>query len=154
MSLSGFANSSGRAPRGGDALQPLTDELIAAVLSARGVPFSTDDDGDLVGRWGDNLIYFLRLGDNRELFQVRTMVAARFDIEDVPRLYVFCNTWNHDRLWPKAFVHVDDYGVARICGEVAADLACGVTMSQLDQLVVCGITAGCQLAAAAAELRP
>ncbi|HEY8533182.1 MAG TPA: YbjN domain-containing protein [Micromonospora sp.] len=154
MSLSGFANSSGRAPRGGDTLHPLTDELITAVLAARGFSVSPDRDGDLVGRWGDNLIYFLRLGEHGELFQVRTLAATRFDIEDVPRLYTFCNTWNHDRLWPKAFVHVDDFGVARICGEVAADLACGVTMAQLDQLCMCGITAGCQLAAAAAELQP
>lgn len=156
MSLSGFDDPAGPAPADGGAapLRPLTDELIASVLAARGYHYSVDRDGELFGRWDDNLIYFLRIGPSRELLQVRTLVGAAFDIEDVPRLYAFCNTWNHDRLWPKAFVHVEDDGTARLCGEVAVDLAGGVTLEQLDQLVTGGIVAGCQLAAAAAELRP
>ncbi|SDY51371.1 Putative sensory transduction regulator [Micromonospora pattaloongensis] len=155
MPPSGIGDTSGPAP--GDApavLQPLSNELIAAALRRRDHHFATDDDGDLYGQWEGNLIYFFRLGENRDLFQVRTMAATRFEIDDVPRLYAFCNAWNHDRLWPKAFVHVEDDGTARVCGEVAADLERGVTLGQLDQLIGCGIVTGCQLAAAAAELRP
>ncbi|MDH6460504.1 MULTISPECIES: YbjN domain-containing protein [Micromonospora] len=134
------------------ALRPLTGELIAAVLGNRGYAFSADADGDLVGRWDDNLIWFLRPGEAGELLQVRTMAAPAFGIEYVPTLYAFCNSWNHDRLWPKAFVHVDDEGVARVCGEVITDLERGVTPHQLDQLLDCGISTGCQLAAAVAQL--
>ena len=57
----------------------------------------------------------------------------------MPALYAFCNSWNHDRLWPKAFVHVDDDGQARVYGEVITDLERGVTPHQLDQLLDCGI---------------
>ncbi|MBM0239264.1 YbjN domain-containing protein [Micromonospora sp. ATA32] len=133
-------------------LQRLTGELVAAVLRNRGYAFSTDDDGDLVGRWDDSLIWFFRLGAAGELLQVRTMAAPTFPIEHVPALYAFCNSWNHDRLWPKAFVHVDDDGRARVCGEVIADLEQGVTPHQLDQLLDCGISTGCQLATAVGQL--
>ena len=134
-------------------LQPLTNDLIAAVLAARDYTVYTDAEGDLVGKWDDNLIYFFRLGGDGELLQVRTLAGTMFSIDDVPALYAFCNAWNHDRLWPKAFVHVNDDGSARVCGEVIADLAEGVTPPQLDQLVNCGISTGCQMAAAVAELR-
>ncbi len=134
------------------ALRPLTGELIATVLASRGYPVETDPAGDLVGRWADSLIWFLRPGSAGELLQVRTVAAPTFAIEYVPALHVFCNAWNHDRLWPKAFVHVEDDGRARICGEVIADLEHGVTPHQLDRLLDCGITTGCQLAAEVAGL--
>lgn len=134
-------------------LRPLSNELIAAVLTGRGYTFHTDADGDLVGRWNDNLIYFFRFGTAGELFQVRTMTATTFPIDDVPALHAFCNDWNRDRLWPKAFVHVNDDGSTRVYGEVTADLERGVTIAQLDQLIECGISTGCQLAEAVARLR-
>ncbi|MFU8871283.1 YbjN domain-containing protein [Micromonospora sp. SL4-19] len=134
------------------ALCPLTDELIAAVLANRGYAVAEDPDGDLVGRWDQHLIWFHRRGAAGELLQVRTVAAHRFGIERVPDLYAFCNSWNHDRLWPKAFVHVADDGLAQVCGEVTTDLERGVTPHQLDQLIDCGITTGCQLGAAVGRL--
>ncbi|HEY6597090.1 MAG TPA: YbjN domain-containing protein [Asanoa sp.] len=134
--------------------EPLTDDLIARVLRGHDYVFTTDSDGDLVGRWDDNVIYFFRLGDAGEILQVRTTAARVFTIDDVPRLYAFCNAWNHDKLWPKTFVHVNDDGSARVCGEVVADLEGGVTPDQLDQLLSCGISTGCQMSDALTELKP
>ena len=134
------------------ALRPLTGELLAAVLANRGYAVGRDADGDLVGRWEENLIWFFRRGTAGEMLQVRTIAAPRFSIEQVPSLYAFCSAWNHDRLWPKAFVHVADDGLAQICGEVTTDLEAGVTPHQLDQLIDCGISTGCQLAAAVDRL--
>jgi hypothetical protein len=131
---------------------PLSDELVARVLRGHGYAFTVDSDGDIVGRWDDNLIYFFRLGADGEIIQVRTMAARTFDIDDVPRLYAWCNAWNRDRLWPKAFVHVNDDGSVRVCGEVLADLERGVTPAQLDQILSCGIAAGCQMAEALTRL--
>ncbi|MEV5689833.1 YbjN domain-containing protein [Micromonospora globbae] len=133
-------------------LRPLTADLVAAVLGTRGHTVTTDSDGDLVGRWDDTVIWFLRLGEYGELLQVRAMAAPLFPIEQVPALHAFCNAWNHDHLWPKAFVHVDDDGRARVCGEVIADLERGVTPHQLDQLLDRGIATGCRLAAAVERL--
>ncbi|TWH68942.1 putative sensory transduction regulator [Micromonospora olivasterospora] len=111
-----------------------------------------DQEGRLLGRWADALIWFLRMGEAGEILQVRTVAAPTFPIEAVPTLHAFCNAWNHDRYWPKAFVHVDDDGRALVCGEVIADLERGVTPHQLDQLLDCGISTGCQLAAAVGQL--
>lgn len=133
-------------------LRPLTNELITGVLRDHGYKYFTDSDGDVGGHWDNTLIYFFRLGDNGEMFQVRAMARRVFGIDDVPRLYAFCNSWNHDKLWPKAYVHVSDDGTAGVYGEVTTDLERGVTFSQLDQLIACGISTGCALAEAVAEL--
>ncbi len=156
MPASGDPGRSGLRRTGGQMHQllPLSAELIAAVLDARQFSYFVDADGDLAGRWDDNLIYFLRLGRGGEVLQVRTVTRTRFAIDDVPRLYGFCNAWNHDKLWPKAYVHVDDDGSARVVGEVLADLEQGVAVPQLDQLIACGIVTGCQLSDAVAALRP
>jgi hypothetical protein len=138
----------GREPVPGELqhVHPLSAGLVTSILDARGFSYFTDDDGDIGGRWHDNLIYFFRLGKNQEMLQVRTMTRALFTTDDVPKLYAFCNAWNHDRLWPKAYVHVGDDGVVRVIGEVLVDLEKGVTVPQLDQVMACGIATGCQLA--------
>ncbi|NBE81992.1 type III secretion system chaperone family protein [Micromonospora rubida] len=136
----------------GRELRPLTGELIAAVLRTRGYAVSVDPQGRLLGRWDDSLIWFLRMGAAGEILQVRTVAGPTFPIEYVSTLHAFCNSWNHDRYWPKAFVHVDDDGRALVCGEVITDLERGVTPHQLDQLLDCGISTGCQLAAAVGQL--
>lgn len=134
------------------ALRPLTGELVAAVLATRGYTCHPDPGGNPVGRWGESLIWFLRPGAAGELLQVRTVAAPVFPIEHVPALHAFCNAWNHDRYWPKAFVVVGDDGRARIYGEVITDLERGVTPHQLDRLLDRGIAAGCGLADAVADL--
>jgi hypothetical protein len=143
---------------GGDAtageaagLRPLSNERIVSVLTAREFAHEIDEDGDVRGNWQGSLIYFLRIGQGREMLQVRALTATTFTIDQVPRLYAFCNSWNHDRLWPKAYVHVADDGSARVVGEVTADWEHGVSTAQLDQVMICGIATGCQLADAVAE---
>lgn len=133
-------------------LRPLTNELIAAVLDAREFTHFTDDSGDIGGWWDDNLIYFFRLSRSRGALQVRTRAKRTFTVDDVPRLYAFCNDWNRGKFWPKAYVHVNDDGSVVLCGEVFADLRRGVSFQQLDQLIMCGISTGCELATAAEQL--
>jgi|SRR4051812_5438883 hypothetical protein len=135
-------------------LLPLTNELIGSVLEARDFAFSTDDDGDIFGNWEGCLIYFFRIGEKQEMLQVRVLIGRAFEIEQVLRLYEFCNSWNHDRLWPKAYVHVADDGLARVVGEVVADCEHGITPAQLDQVMIGGIVTGCQLADAVEEFEP
>jgi Putative bacterial sensory transduction regulator len=138
---------------GADAqLLPLSNELITTVLRERGYRYFIDSDGDVGGHWDNTLIYFFRLGEHQEMLQVRAMARTMFGIDEVPRLYAFCNSWNHDKLWPKAYVHVGDDGAAGVYGEVTTDLEKGVTAAQLDQLIACGISTGCALADAVAAL--
>jgi len=133
-------------------LQPLSNELIIAALQGREFAHKVDDDGDVLGNWQGTLIYFFRIGERRELLQVRALTQRTFSTDDVPRLYSFCNAWNHDKLFPKAYVHVADDGAARVVGEVVTDWEHGVTPAQLDQVMLCGIATGCQLAEAVSKL--
>ena len=134
-------------------MQQLTNEMITAALDARGFSYFVDADSDIAGNFQGNLIYFFRIGEQKEMLQVRAMIQHVFGMEDVTRLYEFCNAWNHDRLWPKAYVHVSDDGTVNVIGEVLADWEKGVAPEQLDQVLICGIATGCQLADAVAELR-
>ena len=130
----------------------MTHELIKSVLDARDYTYMVDEDGDVLGNFQGNLVYFFQIGEQREMLQVRAMVQHVFGMEDVVRLYEFCNAWNHDRLWPKAYVHTADDGAVRVVGEVVGDWERGVTPEQLDQVMICGIATGCELADAVAEL--
>jgi hypothetical protein len=127
--------------------------MITAALDQRGFTYFVDADGDIAGNFQGNLIYFFRIGDQKEMLQIRAMVQHVFGMADVTRLYEFCNAWNHDRLWPKAYVHVSDDGTVNVIGEVLTDWEKGVTAEQLHQVLICGIATGCQLADAVAELR-
>jgi hypothetical protein len=127
--------------------------MITETLSAREFHYFVDADGDIAGNFQGNLIYFFRLGEKREMLQIRALVQHIFGMDDVRRLYEFCNAWNHDQLWPKAYVHVNDDGTVNVIGEVMADWERGVTAEQLDQVLICGVATGCQLADAVAALR-
>lgn len=127
--------------------------MIKSVLDERGYAYAVDEDGDVAGNFQGNLVYFFQIGEQGEMLQVRTLVQHFFGMDDVSRLYEFCNGWNHDRLWPKAYVHVQDDGVVHIVGDVITDWEKGVTFEQLDQAMVSGMATGCQLADAVAALR-
>lgn len=133
-------------------LQPLGNELITAVLDGRGFAYKTDENDDVFGNWNGTLIYFFRIGEQLEMLQVRALAPRGFSTDDVPRLYSFCNHWNHDKLFPKAYVHVGDDGEARVVGELLSDWEHGVTQQQLDQVMIAGIATGCQLSDAVKEL--
>jgi hypothetical protein len=134
-------------------VQAFTKEMITDVLDAREFKYFEDADGDIGGNFQGNLIYFFRIGQQHEVLQVRAMVQHLFGIDDVPRLYEFCNGWNHDQLFPKAYVHVNDDGTVLVVGEVIADWERGVEPEQLDQVMIAAIATSVQLANEVAELR-
>lgn len=134
-------------------VHPLSNDMIKAALDARGFAYFVDADDDIAGNFQGNLIYFFRLGERKEILQVRAMMQHVFSVDDIPKLYEFCNTWNRDQLWPKAYVHVTDEGNAVVVGEVTSDWEHGVTPEQLDQVLLCGIATGCRLGEALGELK-
>ncbi len=133
-------------------LHPLSTDLVTAALDRLEVHYVVDEDGDATGSWDDCVIWFLRLGPAGDVLQVRTLAAATFTVDDVPRLRAFCNSWNHQNLWPKAYVHVADDGEVSVVGDVSVRWAAGVSAEQCELLLSCGIATGCQLAEAVGEL--
>jgi len=135
-----------------EGIRPLTNDLITKALDAREYQYFVDDDGDVGGYWDENLFYFLRIGEAQEVLLVRLRAQRTFGTDDLPRLYSFCNGWNDDKLWPKAYVRVGTGEAVHVYGELVTDLEHGVAAPQLDQLLMCAISSGCELGGAVTEL--
>ncbi|MEV0715925.1 YbjN domain-containing protein [Asanoa sp. NPDC050611] len=131
---------------------PLTLESITEVLDARGDHYAVDDDGLVGGRWPGAYIQFERLGERREILQVRVIAERQLPASRLMEAYEFCNAWNHDKLMPKAYVHDAGDGLLMIAGEVTTDLEHGATTGQLATLLNAAIATGTTFAAAVAEL--
>jgi hypothetical protein len=123
----------------------LSNDMIKAALDARHIEYAVDANGNLVGSFEGNLIYFVRLGERSEILQIHGRMQHEFAVDDAPRLSEFCNAWNRDQYWPKAYVRVTDDGRAIVVGEVNYDWEHGVTLKQLDQVLIGGISSCCQL---------
>jgi hypothetical protein len=133
-------------------LRPLTLEAIGEVLDARGDHYTVDEDGLVGGRWPGAYIQFERLGERREILQVRVVAERRLPASRRVEAYEFCNAWNHDKLMPKAFVHDAGEDLLLLAGEVTTDLEHGATTGQLASLVNAAIATGTAFAAAVADL--
>ena len=132
---------------------PLSTARVVERLHALGYRVASDDDGDPTGVWGMDRFWFLRLGSNHEILQVRgrwhrTIPAARR--ADV---LLALNDWNRDRIWPKAYVRAEGDALV-VTAEVSVDLAEGVTDDQLDAVLLRGLAAGGRLFEALAQQLP
>lgn len=152
-----FGGSSAPQPAPGVQLSPLTNDLITDALAALELRYFTDSDGDVGANWESFVAYFFRMGERREILNSRIIVRRKFPVEDVLRLQTFCNDWNRDKLWPKAYVRVADEAgrpsYAQVSGEVITDLEYGVTPLQLQQLLNCAVATGSSLADSIDELQ-
>jgi hypothetical protein len=123
---------------------PVTRDRIAAYLLSRGYRFLIDDDGDLTGTWDGSRFWFLLLGDNREILQVRGRWQRTLPTARRTAVLLAANDWNRERIWPKVYVREED-GELALYSEVSVDLEPGVTASQLAQLIACGLGTGVQM---------
>lgn len=120
--------------------RPLTDARIVRWFEDYHYAWFRDNDGDLGGLWRGRCFYFFRFGPAREVLQVRGHWNREASIERLPELLEFCNEWNIDRIWPKAYARVADDGRVTVVAETATDLEAGVTDAQLAELLECGLT--------------
>jgi hypothetical protein len=123
----------------GAELGPLTHERVVRVLEARGYAYGVDSDGDVGGRWDDHVFYFLRIGRDREVLQVRGRWNRSVPASELPGVLEEVNLWNTDTIFPKVYVRVegDELGVY---GELAVDYEHGVTDEQIDLHLGCGVS--------------
>ena len=123
-------------------------------ITEYGYSYFIDSDGDVGGLWHSRLFYFLLFGPDREILQVRGQWNREITIERVEEVLEFCNEWNTDRIWPKAYFRVRDNGMIQVYGEVAVDFEHGATDDQLDQVLACGLSTGAMLFDALDEMYP
>lgn len=151
-----FSGESAPQPTPGVVLSPLTNELITECLETMELRYFTDSDGDVGANWDSFMAYFFRMGERKEILNSRVIVRKKFPVEEQLRLQTFCNDWNRDKLWPKAYVRIAEEDgnptFAQVCGEVITDLEYGVTPLQLQQLLNCAIGTGSSLADSIEEL--
>ncbi|WP_425954357.1 YbjN domain-containing protein [Xylanimonas sp. McL0601] len=143
LRVAGGARTPGQAPLDATLVPtPLSRDRITAWLGRSGFAYFTDSDGDLGGLWHGRLFYFLVLGDQDEVLQVRGQWNRDATIERLEELLEACNAWNADHIWPKAYARVRDDGSVVVCADTTVDVEHGVTDDQLDQLLQCGLTTG------------
>jgi len=151
--LGGLPKPAKRVPGRDGPPRPLSRERVADHLLSRGYRFVVDDDGDLTGTWDGSRFWFLLLGEQQEILQVRGRWHRQLALEHRPALALAVNDWNRERIWPKAYLREEE-GALALYSEVSADYEPGVTDLQLAQLVSCGLGTGVQMFAAVEALLP
>ncbi|MFC4145408.1 YbjN domain-containing protein [Micromonospora mangrovi] len=131
---------------------PLSLALVTSALDRRGDGYAVEPDGTVVGRWGEAVIQFRRLGRRGEVLHARVVATRRLAAGRLAEAYAFCNAWNHDRLLPKAYVHDPGDGTLVLAGDVTTDLAHGVAPTQLVVLLTATVSTGVAYAEAVAAL--
>ncbi|WP_182113617.1 MULTISPECIES: YbjN domain-containing protein [unclassified Actinotalea] len=133
--------------------RPLDSARVEAYLVGEGYHVHRDEDDDLTGTWDGDRFWFLLLGEDHEVLQVRGRWHRTLPEHRRAAALLAVNDWNRERIWPKAYVRAED-GELALYGEVSVDLEHGVTDDQLAQLVACGLGTGVQLFAALGQLVP
>lgn len=121
-------------------IAPLSERALRSVLDSREAKYRVDEDGDIAGYWEGYLFWFLRLGDRKEILQVRGTWGRTVDIGERDRILELANTWNTDKLWPKVYVRISDDGAIAVHSEHTVDYEHGATPKQLDQHLSCAIS--------------
>ncbi|MDO5097444.1 MAG: YbjN domain-containing protein [Corynebacterium sp.] len=125
--------------------EPFTIDRVADYLRAQDYNFTTDEDGDIFTGFDENNFVLVATGKMREIYVVRATWKVTAPIDARGKLVEICNDWNREKLWPKAYVTVDDEGMVRVHAETNTDLEHGVGDRQLAQLTDCGIATALQL---------
>lgn len=145
--LGGLPKPTKRVPVDDQEPLPVTRDRVGDYLLTKGYRFVVDDDGDLTGTWDGSRFWFLLLGDNAEIVQVRGRWHRQLPLEQRAAVGLALNDWNRERIWPKAYVREEE-GMLALYSEVSADFEPGATDSQLEQVLACGLGTGVQLFAA------
>jgi hypothetical protein len=133
--------------------RPLDSARVEAYLVSRGYHVVRDEDDDLTGTWDGDRFWFLLLGEDHEVLQVRGRWHRTLPVVRRSAALLAVNDWNRERIWPKAYLREED-GQTALYAEVSVDLEHGVTDDQLAQLIACGLGTGVQLFAALGMLVP
>lgn len=132
---------------------PATLDRVGTFLTRRGYRFRVDEDGDITGTWEGHRFWFMLLGPEQHVLQVR----GRWDRTVAPEarlaLLQAMNDWNRERIWPKVYTREEGDRLA-VYAEVSVDLEHGATDGQLGQVVSCGLGTGVQVFSSLGTLLP
>lgn len=125
-------------------VQRFDRSMIERYLKQTGYKYLRDSDGDFHVNFhyeedtGCELsILLCAEGKGSEIYSIRVLSDKRIPKSDWGRAIMLCNTWNKERRWPKAYLHVSDPAkdtVASIVLEQQIDLEKGIHQELLDHL--------------------
>lgn len=137
-----------------DVPTPVTRERIASYLGSRGYTSRLDEDGDITGTWDGNRFWFMLLGTEKDIIQIRGRWHRPLAESHRVATLQIVNDWNRDRIWPKAYVRSEN-GALSLYTEHSVDFGLGATQDQIDQTLAGGLSTSLQLfTSVAASLRP
>ncbi|MDO5080220.1 YbjN domain-containing protein [Buchananella hordeovulneris] len=140
----GFWDNNEAAPNV-DTVRPFTRERMADWMRSKDYNFSTDDDGDVITSFGNHRFLLMANGADAEVLTVRGRWAITAPASARYKILEAINQWSIEKIWPKAYVVVDDNGTLFVSTEVSVDLEKGVSDKQLGQYLSCGIGTAIQL---------
>jgi predicted glycosyltransferase involved in capsule biosynthesis len=100
-------------------------QLIEEFLKDSGLRYFTDDEGDLGAYWEGYRVYFMLLGEEKEIYWVRAYYHRRFPPDRKDELVDAVNDWNRTRYWPKLFTRSHDDHLT-VAAEALLDCEVGI----------------------------
>lgn len=113
------------------ALEPLTLNRLAAVLTSQGWHFQAGPGGALLARWGGEVFRFTVTGSNDAILNVLGLMDEPVAEALVPELREVLEQWHRDHPWPTCFFVAGPGGGAHVGAAVALNCAPGVSDAQL-----------------------
>ena len=112
---------------------PVNQDRIARFLTAKEYKFTLDDNSNLFGIWDGNPFWFIFLGKDDTVFQIRSRWKREFNPDARRSVLYAVNDWNRDKIWPKSAIYVDDATRRlQVHAEVSFDFTAGASRPQLE----------------------
>jgi hypothetical protein len=97
------------------AVRKFDQDMIKKYLKAFNLKYLIDSDGDFLvqfsytDEWGTALkVYLILAGTQKDVYAIKVYSDTRIPKKDWSRALDLCNTWNKEKRWPKACLHVDN----------------------------------------------
>ena len=119
-------------------LLPVSRDRLEEIFQRMEISYGSNENGELGGYWDDHLFVFSHLGDRGELLQVRGYWRRGVPESERARLLDIVNEVNSERIFPKAYVYVDE-GEAVVCGELTVVYEHGATDEQIELHIKAGV---------------
>ena len=136
-----FTADNETSPPSGD-LAPLTIDRITQSLERLEWDFHVDDASNgVIAGWEYGSFAFFTSGKSDEILCVRGFWRGVLNEADHAKALEICNDWNVNAIWPKVCVLSDEQDTLRLNTEHNVDYEHGLSNAQLDQHLICAVSA-------------
>jgi len=143
-------------------VRKLDEAMIESFFKTANVRYLKDSEGDYLAQYAydentkcEITLYLIRAGEKKEVLHVLVLSDAAIPADELGAAVFFCNTWNKEKRWPKAFlVHEENAPYGSIRCEEQIDLEQGVHQELFNDFVTTAFSAGNQFWKEVAKQRP